>query len=73
MDVLIKTKPDGPVYLFMEKTNAGLTQLMIVGANEFLRIYYGQANGIPIYIAAITLPTRPHFNLAITGGLHLVF
>ena len=60
------------IYLW-KKTNAGLSLLMTVRANEFLRIYYGQANGIPIYIAAITLPTRPHFNLAITGGPHLVF
>ena len=45
MDILIKTKPDDPVYLFMDKKR---TQgkpyyvYMTAGANKFLRVYYGR-------------------------------
>ena len=55
MDVLIKTKPDDAVYLFMDKKR---TQgkpyyvYMTAGANKFLRIYYGR---VKEYLAA--LPT----------------
>lgn len=55
MDVLIKTKPDDAVYLFMDKKR---TQgkpyyvYMTAGANKFLRIYYGR---VKEYLA--TLPT----------------
>lgn len=45
MDVLIKTKPDDPVYLFMDKKRAQgkpYYVYMTAGANKFLRIYYGR-------------------------------
>ncbi len=48
MDVLIKNKPDDPVYLFMDKKR---TQgkpyyvYIIAGANKFLRIYYRRRGG----------------------------
>ncbi|MCI8417365.1 MAG: IS110 family transposase [Lachnospiraceae bacterium] len=45
MDVLIKTKPDDAVYLFMDKKRAQgkpYYVYMIAGANKFLRIYYGR-------------------------------
>jgi len=46
MDVLIKTKPDDPVYLFMDKKRTPSKPYyvyMTAGANKFLRIYYGRA------------------------------
>jgi len=45
MDVLIKTKPDDPVYLFMDKKRMQgkpYYVYMTAGANKFLRIYYGR-------------------------------
>lgn len=45
MDVLIKTKPDDAVYLFMDKKRAQdkpYYVYMTAGANKFLRIYYGR-------------------------------
>ena len=53
MDVLVKTKPDDPVYLFMDKKR---TQgkpyyvYMTAGANKFLRIYYGR---VKEYLASL--------------------
>ena len=55
MDVLIKTKPDDAVYLFMDKKRAQgkpYYVYMTAGANKFLRIYYGR---VEEYLAA--LPT----------------
>ena len=55
MDVLIKTKPDDAVYLFMDKKRAQgkpYYVYMTAGANKFLRIYYGR---VKEYLAA--LPT----------------
>lgn len=55
MDVLIKTKPDDMVYLFMDKKRAQgkpYYVYMTAGANKFLRIYYGR---VKEYLAA--LPT----------------
>ncbi len=55
MDVLIKTKPDDPVYLFMDKKRAQgkvYYVYMTAGANKFLRIYYGR---VKEYLAS--LPT----------------
>ncbi len=55
MDVLIKTKPDDAVYLFMDrKRTQGKPYYvyMTAGANKFLRIYYGR---VKEYLAA--LPT----------------
>ena len=54
MDVLIKTKPDDAVYLFMDKKRAQgkpYYVYMTAGANKFLRIYYGR---VKEYLA--TLP-----------------
>lgn len=45
MDVLIKTKPDDAVYLFMDKKQSESKPYyvyMTAGANKFLRIYYGR-------------------------------
>ncbi len=45
MDVLIKTKPDDTVYLFMDKKRSEgkpYYVYMTAGANKFLRIYYGR-------------------------------
>ena len=45
MDVLIKTKPDDAVYLFMDKKRSEgkpYYVYMTAGANKFLRIYYGR-------------------------------
>ena len=53
MDVLIKTKPDDPVYLFMDKKRAQgkpYYVYMTAGANKFLRIYYGR---VKEYLAAL--------------------
>lgn len=55
MDVLIKTKPDDAVYLFMDKKRAQgkpYYVYMTAGANKFLRVYYGR---VKEYLAA--LPT----------------
>jgi len=55
MDILIKTKPDDAVYLFMDKKRAEgkpYYVYMTAGANKFLRIYYGR---VKEYLA--TLPT----------------
>ena len=48
MDVLIKTKPDDAVYLFMDKKRYYV--YMTAGANKFLRIYYGRGKE---YLAAL--------------------
>ena len=53
MDVLIKTKPDDPVYLFMDKKRAQgkpYYVYMTAGANKFLRIYYGR---VKEYLASL--------------------
>ena len=53
MDVLIKTKPDDAVYLFMDKKRAQgkpYYVYMTAGANKFLRIYYGR---VKEYLAAL--------------------
>lgn len=45
MDILIKTKPDDAVYLFMDKKRSEgkpYYVYMTAGANKFLRIYYGR-------------------------------
>ena len=45
MDILIKTKTDDPVYLFMDKKRAEgkpYYVYMTAGANKFLRVYYGR-------------------------------
>ncbi len=50
MDVLIKTKPDDAVYLFMDKKRAQgkpYYVYMTAGANKFLRIYYGRVKEYP--------------------------
>lgn len=55
MDVLIKTKPDDKVYLFMDKKRSqgkSYYVYMTAGANKFLRIYYGR---VKEYLAS--LPT----------------
>lgn len=55
MDVLIKTKPDDAVYLFMDKKRAQgkpYYVYMTAGANKFLRVYYGRVKEYPA-----TLPT----------------
>ena len=55
MDVLIKTRPDDAVYLFMDRKRAQgkpYYVYMTAGANKFLRIYYGR---VKEYLAA--LPT----------------
>lgn len=55
MDVLIKTKPNDAVYLFMDKKR---TQgkpyyvYMTAGANKFLRIYYGR---VKEYLASLPI------------------
>ena len=54
MDILIKTKPDDAVYLFMDKKRAqgkSYYVYMTAGANKFLRVYYGR---VKEYLA--TLP-----------------
>lgn len=54
MDILIKTKPDDAVYLFMDKKRAEgkpYYVYMTAGANKFLRVYYGR---VKEYLA--TLP-----------------
>ena len=46
MDVLIKTKPDDAVYLFMDKKRAEgkpYYVYMTTRANKFIRVYYGKA------------------------------
>ena len=53
MDVLIKTKPDDAVYLFMDKKRAqgkSYYVYMTAGANKFLRIYYGR---VKEYLASL--------------------
>lgn len=53
MDVLIKTKLDDTVYLFMDKKRAQgkpYYVYMTAGANKFLRIYYGR---VKEYLAAL--------------------
>lgn len=53
MDVLIKTKPDDPVYLFMYKKRAEgkpYHVYMTAGANKFLRIYCGR---VKEYLASL--------------------
>ena len=53
MDVLIKTKPDDPVYLFMDKKRAQgkpYYVYMTADANKFLRIYYGR---VKEYLASL--------------------
>ena len=53
MDVLIKTKPDDAVYLFMGKKRAQgkpYYVYMTAGANKFLRVYYGR---VKEYLAAL--------------------
>ena len=53
MDVLIKTKPDDPVYLFMDKKRAqgkAYYVYMTAGANKFLRIYDGR---VKEYLASL--------------------
>ncbi len=53
MDVLIKTKPDDAVYLFMDKKRAQgkpYYVYMTAGANKFLRVYYGR---VKEYLAAL--------------------
>ena len=55
MDVLIKTKPNDAVYLFMDKKRAQgkpYYVYMTAGANKFLRVYYGR---VKEYLT--TLPT----------------
>ena len=55
MDVLIKTRPDDAVYLFMDRKRAQgkpYYVYMTAGANKLLRIYYGR---VKEYLAA--LPT----------------
>ena len=45
MDVLVKTKPDAPVYLFIDKQRAEgkpYYVYMTAGANKFFRVYYGR-------------------------------
>lgn len=45
MDILIKTKPDDAVYLFMDKKRAEdkpYYVYMTAGTNKFLRVYYGR-------------------------------
>ena len=45
MDILIKTKTDDPVYLFMDKKRVEgkpYYVYMTAGANKFLRVYYGR-------------------------------
>ena len=52
-DVLIKTKPDDAVYLFMDKKRAQgkpYYVYMTAGANKFLRIYYGR---VKEYLASL--------------------
>lgn len=76
MDILIKTKPDAPVYLFMGKKRMQgkpYYVYMTVGANKFLRIYYGRAEEYLSSLPQWPLLTYPHFRPAITGGLFLVF
>ena len=53
MDVLIKTKPDDPVYLFMDKKRSEGKPYYFyttAGANKFLRIYYGR---VKEYLASL--------------------
>mgnify|MGYP001030341148 FL=1 len=53
MDVLIKTKPDDAVYLFMDKKRAEgkpYYVYMTAGANKFLRVYYGR---VKEYLSAL--------------------
>lgn len=53
MDVLIKTKPDDAVYLFMDKKRAQgkpYYVYMTAGANKFLRVYYGR---VKEYLASL--------------------
>lgn len=55
MDVLIKTKPDDAVYLFMDKKRAQgkpYYVYMTAGANKFLRIYYGR---VKEYLASLPI------------------
>ena len=55
MDVLIKTKPNDAVYLFMDKKRSEgkpYYVYMTAGANKFLRVSYGR---VKEYLA--TLPT----------------
>ena len=56
MDVLIKTKPDDAVYLFMDKKRAQgkpYYVYMTAGANKFLRIYYGR---VKEYLSTLPAP-----------------
>lgn len=53
MDALIKTKPDDPVYLFMDKKRTEGKPYYVyttAGANKFLRIYYGR---VKEYLASL--------------------
>ncbi len=54
MDILIKTKTDDPVYLFMDKKRAEgkpYYVYMTAGANKFLRVYYGR---VKEYLATLS-------------------
>ena len=53
MDVLVKTKPDAPVYLFIDKQRAEgkpYYVYMTAGANKFFRVYYGR---VKEYLSAL--------------------
>lgn len=55
MDILIKSKPDDAVYLFMDKKRAqgkSYYVYMTAGANKFLRIYYGR---VKEYLATLSI------------------
>ena len=54
MDILIKTKTDDPVYLFMDKKRVEgkpYYVYMTAGANKFLRVYYGR---VKEYLATLS-------------------
>lgn len=54
MDVLIKTKSDDAVYLFMDKKCSQSKPYYVyitAGANKFLRVYYGR---VKEYLASPT-------------------
>ena len=59
MDVLIKTHPqDDPVYQFLDKKRAQgkpYYVYMTVGANKFLRIYYGRVERISFISSRILI------------------
>ena len=65
MDILIKTKPDDAVYLFMDKKRAQgkpYYVYMTAGANKFLRIYYGR---VKEYLATLFLELHTFYILII--------